>query len=370
MKEVKRNILLNPGPGTTSNSVKNALVVADICPREKDFENLMSSVREDVVKVINGSEDYISVLFTASGTGGDEAAISSAVPLGKKILIIENGAYGTRMKEIAKTYKIDYVEYSIAYGDYPDLNKIETILTNEPEISHIAVVHHETTTGMLNPVKEIIQIAHKYNVEVIIDAMSSYAGISIDAKEWDIDYIVSTSNKCIQGMAGITFVIFKKAFIDKLKNNRRSFYFDIYSQYMGFKNSHQMRFTPPVQIIYALRQALDEFFEETTEGREKRYTDNWNILYNGVQEIGFKPYLNYKHESKILMAIKEPDDINYSFENMHDYLYQRGFTIYPGKGAKEATFRLAVIGDLYKNDMHDFLVELKNYIKESGITQF
>jgi len=370
MKIVKRNILLNPGPGTTSETVKQALVVADICPREKEFETLLDSVREDLPKVIHGGDDYIAVCFTASGTGGDEAAITSAVPKGNKILVVENGAYGTRMKHIAQTYGIDVVEYKIPYGDFPDVDAIERLLQENSNVSHIAMVHHETTTGMLNPVREVIKMAHKYGVEVIVDAMSSYAGIQIHAKEWDIDYLVSTSNKCIQGMAGLTFVIFKKSFLDKIKDNKRSYYLDIYSQYMGFKNTRQMQFTPPVQIIYALRQALDEYFAETGEKRSLRYTDNWSILYHGMKELGFQMLLPYEQESKILMAIKEPTDSNFSFDAMHDYLYERGFTIYPGKGAKEATFRLAVIGDLYPDDMRSFLIEMKNFLAERKITKF
>jgi 2-aminoethylphosphonate aminotransferase len=365
---IKRNILLNPGPATTSDTVKKAMLVPDICPREPEFGNLIESIRKDIVKVVHGGEEYVAVLFTASGTGAVEAAVTSAVPKGKKILIIDNGAYGTRMFKIAQTFNIDVVEYKIPYGDYPVLGDIEKLITSNPGISHIGMIHHETTTGMLNPVKEVSVLAHKYGIEMIVDTISSYAGMSIDVKEYNLEYIVSTSNKCIQGMPGIAFVIVKKDVLLSLEPNRRSFYLDLYTQHEYFEKTNQTQFTPPVQIVYALRQALDEYFAETEKGRNKRYRENWKLLYNGVLEIGFKPLLNLEHESQILTAFCEPTDANYSFEKMHDYLYMRGFTIYPGKGAKKNTFRLSILGDLYKEDIHNFLKELKNYVLENNIS--
>jgi 2-aminoethylphosphonate aminotransferase len=365
--KIKRNILLNPGPATTSDAVKQALVVPDICPREKEFGLLMDNIRKDLVKVVHGGDDYVAVLFTASGTGGVEAALTSAVPLGKKVLIVDNGAYGTRMIKIARTYNIDVVEYKIPYGDYPDVDEIKKIIRKNSEITHVAMVHHETTTGMLNPVKEVSLMAHQLGVEMIVDTVSSYAGIPINVKEYNLEFLVSTSNKCIQGMPGIAFVIVKKDAMRKLEANRRSFYLDVYSQHLCFEMTMQTQFTPPVQVLYSLRQALDEYFKETEEGRYRRYRENWKLLYNGVIKIGFKPLLPLTQESQILTAFCEPQDASYSFENMHDYLIQHGFTIYPGKGAKTDTFRLSILGDLYKEDIINFLKELETYVKKNKI---
>jgi len=367
MKKVTRKILLNPGPATTSNSVKEAMVVEDICPREKDFGQMLEGIKLDLVKVVHGEDNYIATLFTASGTGGLEAAITSAVPHGKKLLVVENGAYGTRMAKLATTFQIGVVRYQLDYGDYPNIDEIEKLLKSDPEISHIAVVHHETTTGMLNPVQAICDLAHRFGVEVIVDCMSSYAGIPIDINQWKAEYLISSSNKCIQGMPGLVFVIFKSSLLEKIKETRRSFYFDIYSQYTGFEKTGQMQFTPPVQVAYALRQAIDEYFEETETGRWKRYQENYLTLYTGLKELGFEFLLPDNQQSKILLAIKEPKHSNYNFDAMHDYLYNRGFTIYPGKGAKEATFRLSVLGDLHKVDIEDFLSCLKKYMLEVGI---
>lgn len=367
MKNVDRKILLNPGPATTSDTVKQALIVEDICPREKEFGALLDGIKDDVVKVVHGGAEYASVLYASSGTGAMEAVVTSAVSKGKKLLVIENGAYGTRFVNIAKTYQIDVVSYQVAFGDMPNVQEIEHILLNDREISHLAVIHHETTTGILNPVQEICKIAHASGVEVIVDAMSSYAGIPININDWGAEYLISSSNKCIQGMAGLAFVIFKKELLDKIRDNKRSYYFDIYSQFTGFANSGQMQFTPPVQVAYALRQAIDEYFEEGEDGRWNRYSDNWTLLYAGLKDLGFSFLLRDEQQSKILLAVVDPIDENYDFNDMHDYLYAKGYTIYPGKGAKESTFRLSVLGDLYDKDIQSFLDVLQSYITERGL---
>lgn len=362
MKKVDRKILLNPGPATTTDTVKNAMVVSDICPREEEFGQLIEGIKSDLVKVVHGEGEYKCALFAASGTGGLEAAITSAVPEGKKLLVVENGAYGARMVNIAETFGIPVIHYKIEYGDYPDVAKIEEYIKSDKDISHLAIVHHETTTGMLNPIQEVCDLAHANNVQVIVDCMSSYAGIPIDAKKWGAEYIISSSNKCIQGMAGLVFVIFKESLLPEIQKQKRSFYFNLYNQLVGFEKTGQMQFTPPVQVCYALRQAIDEYFEETEQGRWNRYKENWDVMVEGLQELGFSFLLPYEQQSKILLAVIEPKNEKYDFNQMHDYLYSKGITIYPGKGASKATFRLSVLGELYKQDIEDFLTELKGYL--------
>lgn len=368
---MERKILLNPGPGTTSEEIKQSMVVPDICPREQEFCNIMNSIKEDLPKVVNGGTDYSCVLFSSSGTGGVEAAITSAIPFNGKILVIENGAYGARMASIAKVYKIPVIKYTLSYGDYPDINCVEEILIKNPSITHIGMIDHETTTGMLNPVKAIADLASKYSKEIIVDCMSSFAGIPIDLQEWKADYIISSSNKCIQGMPGISFVIFKNELLPQLKKNQniRSFYFDIFSQYEGFQKTGQMPFTPPVQVIYALRKAIDLFFKETADGRYMRYRLNYLKLLKGLKELGFNFLLAEKYQSGILIAVVEPKNPEYNFNEMHDFMYRRGITIYPGKGAKESTFRLSILGDLYKEDIDKSLKSLAEYLKINGITK-
>ncbi len=370
MFKPQRKVLLNPGPATTSQGVKEALVVTDICPREDEFGELLAGIRDDLVKVVNGGSEYTAVLFGGSGTASLEAAICSAVPHGGKLLVVENGAYGTRMVQIAETHGIDVVRYSLPYGDYPDVGSVDRILAADPGITHLGVVQHETTTGMRNPVEAFLRSARRHGVQVIVDAISSYAGLPIDLGEGKIDYLVSSANKCIQGMPGISFVICLKEALSRLQGNRRSFYLDLYAQHRFFETTGQMQFTPPVQVAYALRRALDEYLAETPGGRFRRYRENWDTLSGGLRAMGFSFLLSEEHQSRLLLAVREPRDPAYTFQEMHDYLYARGFTIYPGKGAKQATFRLAVIGDLRKSDIQDFLTSLAGYLAEYGITRF
>ena len=208
MKQVKRNILLNPGPATTTDTVKNAMVVPDICPRELEFGELTLSVRNDLIKAARGEKNHTCVMLTSSGTGGVEACLTSVVPHDKKVLILNNGAYGERMQKICDAYGVAHIDYDQVWGKALDLSAVDKLLSqHQGEITHLAFIHHETTVGILNPLSEISQLAQKHNVETIVDAMSSFAGVMINVEQDNIHYLVSSSNKCIQGMAGISFVI-------------------------------------------------------------------------------------------------------------------------------------------------------------------
>ena len=321
-----------------------------------------------MVDVVHGNDSYVAVMFGGSGTAAVEACLSSVVPDGKKVLILDNGAYGRRMIEIAETYRIDFIPYTIAWGDYPDLKIIESLLRrHQGEISHFAFVHHETTTGMLNPLGHFVDLAGKYRVQTIVDAMSSFAGLPINIQQHKLDYLISSSNKCIQGIAGVSFVICRRESLEQTTGIRpRSYYLNLYMQHQHLESSHQFQFTPPVQVLYALEQALTEYFKETGSGRHKRYTKNYHELITGLQQFGFQPLLPSEQHSKLLTAIIEPNHPNYDYERMHDYLFERGFTIYPGKGEKK-TFRLANIGQIDQDDIRAFLNALKEYLIESKL---
>ena len=228
MYEIKRNILLNPGPATTTDSVKRALVVPDICPREKEFCEVVREIRTDLVKIAGGDETYTCILFAGSGTSVMDAAINSVVPPDKKIAIINNGAYGERMVKIAQAYSLDLVEIKYDPGAKIDLSEVSETLKKDDQIACLAMVHHETTTGLLNPIKEVGKIVKENDCIFIVDTISSFAGVPIDIKDCRIDFMMSTSNKCIQGMAGVAFIICKKAELEKLKDYpSRSYYLNL-----------------------------------------------------------------------------------------------------------------------------------------------
>ncbi|WP_223155661.1 2-aminoethylphosphonate aminotransferase, partial [Campylobacter concisus] len=359
--KIKRNILLNPGPATTTDTVKTAQVVPDICPREKEFGDIMEYVSSELTSIVANTNDYTTVLFGGSGTAAVEAILTSVVPYNKSILIINNGAYGTRMCQIASRYKIKYIEFKSSSIEPVDLKKLEEVIKKNSSISHLAVIHNETTTGILNNLSDLGKLTKQYNIEFIVDAMSSYAAIPIDMQKQNISYLASSSNKNIQGMAGVSFVVAKKSSLDELKSiTPRTFYLSLYEQYDNFKKNHQMRFTPPVQTIYALKQAIIEAKDEGIENRYKRYCKSWETLTKALKEMGLTYLVNDKYHSKIITSIHIPNDVD--FNDMHNYFYERGFTIYPGKVAVFNTFRIANIGQIDSKDIEDFIVILKEYL--------
>jgi 2-aminoethylphosphonate aminotransferase len=368
MKTVQRNILLNPGPATTTDTVKLAMVVPDICPRELEFGELTLSVRDDLIKIAKGEDTHTCVLLTSSGTGGVEACLTSVISPNKKVLIINNGAYGERMQQICDAYSIEHIDYNIQPGLPVDLTVLESLIVeNLSSLTHLAFIHHETTVGLLNPIQKIGVLAHKYKLLTIVDAMSSFAGMDIDVKRDHADFLISSSNKCIQGMAGISFVIANTQELLKTKDIKRNFYFNLLANYEYLNRNKQFLFTPPVQTLYALRQAINEYLAEGAENRFKRYDDMYLLMKKHLMELGFKFFVAEAHHARLLTSIIEPKDPKYSFNDMHDYLIAKGFTIYPGKVGGAQTFRLSNIGAIDTNDISRFLEAFKCYLAERNI---
>jgi len=361
--KIKRNVLLNPGPATTTNSVKLAQVVPDICPREKEFGDLMEYISAELTKIVANTKKYTTVLFGGSGTAVVESVISSVVPYNKTVLIVNNGAYGKRMCQIADAYDMNYIEFKSSPIKPINLKKLKKVIKENNNISHLAVIHNETTTGLLNNLDDLGQIAKKYNLKFIVDAMSSYVAIPIDMKKQNIHYLLASSNKNIQGMAGIGFVIANKKYLKKLEDIKpRNFYLDLFAQYESFIKSHQMRFTPPVQTLYALKQAIIETKKEGVKNRYKRYSKSWKTLTNFLKKNNLKYLVDDRYHSKIITSIFIPNGID--FNNMHDYFYKKDFTIYPGKVEKFNTFRIANIGQIDYKDMKKFIKLFKKYLDQ------
>lgn len=359
--QIPRKILLNPGPVTTTDTVKQAQVVPDICHREHEFTSLIQKIRSDLLKVVHAKDDYTAVLFGASGTGALEACLSSVIPEGKKVLIVNNGSYGERLVSIAKRHHIEVVELTFTFDQELPLEKIESILADDEAIHSCVLVHHETSTGILNPLREMGAICKRTGKQFIVDAMSSYAGVPIDVYQDNIDYLISSSNKCLHGMPGLSFVICNKARVLETQNNARTFYFDLYKQYSSVEKTGEMPFTPPVQAAYALNQALDEYFAQTGAKRFAQFRSNYTQLRQGLETLGFEVVTPEARQSYLLMTVCNPKGSDYNFNHIHDYLFERGYTIYPKKLSIPNTFRLACIGDLTPEDIDNFLSELKQY---------
>jgi 2-aminoethylphosphonate-pyruvate transaminase len=361
-------VLLNPGPATTSDTVKYAQVAADICPREKEFGELMRQICRDLTGFVAPYDEYETVIFGGSGTAADEVMISSCVPENGRLLVIDNGSYGERMAKMAAVYKMPHSVYKSSTYEPLDIAKLEDEFRSG-KYTHLAVVYHETTTGLLNPLDIICPLAKKYNIVTIVDAVSAYCGIPMYLPKLGIDFMASTSNKNIQGMAGIGFVVCKREELIKTKDiPMRNYYLNLYDQYAYFTKTGQTRFTPPVQTLYALRQAIIETKQETVEGRWRRYTACWKILVDAVKKYNLKMLVEEKSQSHLITAIFDPDTPLYNFDALHDFSRERGWTIYPGKLGNINTFRIANIGNIQPHEMAGFVQILGEYLSSIGAT--
>jgi 2-aminoethylphosphonate-pyruvate transaminase len=360
--KIKRNVLLNPGPATTTDSVKLAQVVPDICPREKEFAGLMKGLRSDLLKVAHAPQDqYTTVLFCGSGTVNLDICINSLVPDGKKILVVNNGAYNTRAVEICQMYHIPHIDLKSSIFEQPDLNMVEHTLKDNPDVAVVYCCHHETGTGVLNPIREIGALAHKYGAIFVTDTTSSLGMIPVDVIKDNIDFCMASAQKGLMAMAGLSFIIGRTDIIKASKNYpTRSYYCNLYLQYEYFEKTGEMHFTPPVQTVYATIQALKEYFEVGEEAKFARHRRVYEAIRKGVKELGFETVIDPKIESGLVVSVKYPDNPNWDFDKVHDYCYERGFTIYPGKISTTNTFRLCALGTIDVKDIEDFFVVLSN----------
>ena len=366
---IKRNVLLNPGPATTTDTVKMAQVVPDICPREKEFAGLMKGLRSDLLKVAHAPEDqYTSVLFCGSGTINIDICVNSLVPEGKKILVVNNGAYNSRAVEVCQMYHISHIDLKFSVFEQPDLGEIEKALIANPDVAVVYCCHHETGTGVLNPIREIGALAHQYGAIFISDTTSSLGMIPFDIVKDNVDFCMASAQKGLMAMSGLSFIIGKTDIIKASKDYpTRSYYCNLYLQYEYFEKTGEMHFTPPVQTIYATIQALKEYFEVGEEAKFARHRAVYEAIHKGLDELGFETVIDPKIESGLVVSVKYPDDPNWSFEKVHDYCYERGFTIYPGKISTTNTFRLCALGTIVPKDVEDFFVVMKDALNEYDI---
>ena len=366
---VKRNILLNPGPSTTTDTVKMAQVVPDICPREKEFAGLMKGLREDLVRIVHGDlNKYTSVLFCGSGTINLDICLNSLLPANKKVLVVNNGAYSTRAAQICEYYGLDHINLKFPINEQPDLKVVEQTLIDNPDIYIVYTTHNETGTGLLNPIRELGALAHAHNAIFIVDTTSSLAMIPINIEKDNIDFCMASAQKGIMAMTGLSFIIGNIKEIEKSKDYpKRSYYCNLFRQYDYFEKTGEMNFTPPVQTIYATIQALKEYYAEGEEAKWARHTRVFNAIHRGLDKLGFKDFIRRDLQSGLVVAALYPDDPNWDFMKVHDYCYERGFTIYPGKVEKKGMFRLCALGAIDEKDIEDFFAVFEEALKVNNI---
>lgn len=368
-KPIKRNILLNPGPSTTTDTVKMAQVVPDICPREKEFASLMKGLREDLVKIVHGDPlKYTSVLFCGSGTINIDVCLNSLLPENKKVLIVNNGAYSERAVEICRYYGLPHINLQFPADQLPDLALVERTLAENEDIALVHTTHNETGTGILNPVREIGELTHRYHAVFTVDTTSTLAMRPIDIEADNIDFCMASAQKGLMAMTGLSFVIGNREIIERSGSYpRRSYYCNLFLQYDYFEKTGEMHFTPPVQTIYATLQALKEYFAEGEEEKWNRHTRVFNAIHEGLDKLGFKDLIRREWQSGLVVSVLYPDDDNWDFEKIHDYCYERGFTIYPGKVARTNTFRLCALGAIDEQDIRDFFEVLEGALRQYDV---
>ena len=359
--EIKRNILLNPGPATTTDTVKMAQVVPDICPREKEFAGMMKSLRSDLLRVAHAPEEkYTSVLFCGSGTINIDICLNSLLPEGKKVLVVNNGAYSTRAVEICQYYGLPHIDLRSSVFEQPDLETIRRTLDENPDIALVYTTHHETGTGILNPIREIGAMAHEHGAVFVVDTTSSLGMIPFDMEQDNVDFCMASAQKGLMAMTGLSFIIGNEAEIRRSKDYpKRSYYCNLYLQYDFFERTGEMHFTPPVQTIYATRQALKEYFEVGEEAKFARHHRVIEAIHDGLAQMGLREVIRRDIQSGLVASVLYPDDPNWNFEHVHDYCYERGFTIYPGKISTTNTFRLCALGTIDQPDIEAFFRVLR-----------
>ena len=355
--KITDKLLFTPGPLTTSEQVKSAMV-RDLGSRDTEFITVVSEIRRRLLSLAgqDNDTDYTAVLMQGSGTFGVESVISSAIPRDGKLLLIINGAYGKRIKTMADIYGIETITLTYPENTVPCVGEVQDTLAENPDITTVAIVHCETTTGILNPIEAIGDVVSKHNCVYIVDAMSSFGAIPIDVKSAHIDYLVSSANKCIEGVPGFSFAIASLSALRETKGYARTLSLDLYDQWMRLERDGQFRFTPPVQTMLAFYQALLEIEAEGgVSGRGERYRANHDIIIAGMTQLGFQPYLDPAYQSIIITTFYYPDHANFDFETFYNLLSDKGYVIYPGKLTEADCFRIGNIGRMGADEMRGLL---------------
>jgi 2-aminoethylphosphonate-pyruvate transaminase len=361
-------LLLTPGPLTTAKSVKQAMV-RDWGSRDAAFIRINREVMEILPRVIHGEGAFVTVPMQGSGTFAVEAMLTSFVPRAGKCLLLVNGAYGHRAKKILDIAGRANVALETPEDTPPDLAALDAALATDPAITHVFTVHCETTSGILNPVHAIAGIVAKRGRRLLIDAMSAFGALPLDARKTPFDAVAASSNKCIEGVPGLGFVIARETALAETKGNATTLVLDLFDQHQSVARTGQYRFTPPIHVIVAFHQALTEFLAEGGQpGRGARYAANAKVLSDGMQALGFRPLLPSALQAPIIHTFHMPADPAFVFQSFYDRLKDRGYVIYPGKLTVADSFRIGCIGRINPDDMRGFIATVGEVLAEMGVT--
>ncbi|KDP89436.1 2-aminoethylphosphonate--pyruvate aminotransferase [Cupriavidus sp. SK-3] len=360
-------ILLTPGPLTTSLATKQAML-RDWGSWDTSFNAITRSLCDDLIAIVHGQGTHVCVPMQGSGTFSVEAAIANVVPRDGKVLVPQNGAYCQRILKICKVLGRASVELPIPEDQPAAAALIEAALARDPSITHVAQVHCETGAGVLNPLPEIAALCARLGKGLIVDAMSSFGALEIDARTMPFDALVAATGKCIEGVPGIGFVLVKKTVLEASQGNSHSLALDLYDQYTYMQKTTQWRFTPPTHVVAAFRAALDQFLEEGGQPvRGARYRANYETLVSGMAELGFRPFLSPAVQAPIIVTFHAPSDARYDFKTFYAKVRERGYILYPGKLTQVETFRVGCIGAIDANEMRNVAGAIGETLREMGI---
>jgi 2-aminoethylphosphonate-pyruvate transaminase len=361
-------LLLTPGPVTLSARVKRAML-HDYASGADPIKQALGFSRRYLLDLCNGQGSHTAVPLLGSGTSGVEATIGCFVPENGKLLIHTNGVYGDRLVEVARRLRTPYTSFRTAPFTPPTATQFEEALKADPAITHVMVVHIETSTGIMNPVEEIAAVCRRMGKGLLVDAVASFGAFRLDAKALSVDAIVCSANKGLQAPPGLAWVIAKRSTLEDSKGNARSLTLDIWDQHQHLERTGMFRFTPPTHLILAMAEALHEHAEEGgQEARQARYRASWRRLVDGMRQMGFRTLLDDAVASPIVATFHEPPDPNYSFAKLYEGMKARGFIIFPGRLAAANTFRIACIGVVTERDIGRALDALAETIREMGVT--
>ena len=344
--------LLTPGPLTTTDTVKEEMLV-DRCTWDDDYKAVTQKIRRQLLQLGHVSEDdYTAVLMQGSGTFGVESVLTTVVGPKDKVLIAANGAYGLRMAEICRHAGVAYTLYEVPNDTRPEAGAVAQHLAQDPAITHVAMVHSETTSGILNDIQSVGKVVRDAGRTFIVDAMSSFGGVDIPVDDWGIDFLVSSANKCIQGVPGFSFILCRRDKLLSSEGKARSLSLDLLDQWKGMEKDGKWRFTSPTHVVLAFSKALDELEAEGgIPARHRRYAENNRLLIEKMRAMGFAPYIDGSRQGPIITTFFYPAGVPFQFSEFYTYIKERGYVLYPGKLTDADTFRVGNIGEIYPEDI-------------------
>lgn len=361
------NILLTPGPLTTTLRTKLAML-RDWGSWDSEFNAVTARLRQSLLAIVHGQDSHVVVPLQGSGTFSVEAAVATVVPRHGHVLVLDNGAYCKRAARLTQMMGRRCTVVAFADSEPVSASVLEQHLQSDPSVTHVVMIHCETGAGVLNPLHDVAQVCERHGKGLIVDAMSSFGALPIDARTVRFDALIAASGKCLEGVPGMGFVFLRKAIVDACAGNSQSLAMDLHDQYVYMEKTGQWRFTPPTHVVVALAEAVSQFEAEGGQSaRLARYTDNYQTLTRGMAALGFKPFLDPSVQAPIIVTFHAPGDPRYDFRQFYAAAKARGFILYPGKLTELETFRVGCIGAIGRNEIEQAVHAVALALQDLGI---